>query len=156
MKKIILLVLSIVLITGISCSKKSMDPPEFIDLKEIIDQEEIIDQNDPISYKYKIISYDEKYLGNFGEITNPDSVFNLNGKYGSRFDKDSIMNKTGKYGSEKSQYSPFNPSAKYPPRIYDSEGNFCGVLSINRNTNKVTEYTYNLTLILKDRQDIFN
>ncbi len=143
MKKIILLVLSFVLITGISCSKKS------IDLTKIMGPEEFEDQNESIAYKYKIISCDGKFLGNLGREYFINSVYNSNGRYGSSKEEYSLRNKNGIYGDGYSSKSPFNFFATELPKIYDREGNCYGALSINKDAPGVTDFSYETTLILK-------
>jgi len=123
MKKIILLVLSIVLITGILWA---------IDAKDL-----------------HIISSDGRYLGNLGREYLPNSVYNSHGKYGSRNAKYSLRNKNGIYGSSYSPKSPFNFFATELPRIYDKKGNCYGTLSININSPGVTPFSYETTLIIK-------
>jgi hypothetical protein len=61
---------------------------------------------------------------------NPDSTSNPYGA-GSSYNPDSINNPYGQYGSPYSSKSATNPYATNPPKLYDSQGNYRGELSIN-------------------------
>ena len=70
-------------------------------------------------------------LGNLS--TNPyakDSIANLYGA-GSPYARNSIKNPYSKYGSPYSNQSATNPYATNPPKLYDSKGNYRGLLSTN-------------------------
>lgn len=72
-----------------------------------------------------------EYLGQLS--SNPydfDSISNHYGA-GSPYKADGLMNPYSEYGSPYSNKSWRNPYATNAPKLYDSEGNYCGELSSN-------------------------
>jgi len=74
----------------------------------------------------------DKYIGNYNNNQfDQNSISNPYGQYGSKFSQDSVNNKFGKYGSPFSNQSANNPFATKAPKVYDSQGNYKGVLTTN-------------------------
>ena len=71
---------------------------------------------------------------NLGKLTSNlyarGSIANFYGA-GSPYARNSIKNPYGKYGSFYSNKSATNPYATNPPKLYDSKGNYRGLLSTN-------------------------
>lgn len=73
------------------------------------------------------------YLGEYNtDRYEPNSIYNIHGKYGNPQNPDSINNPYGKYGSLYSNQSANNPYATDAPKLYDQEGNYRGKLSANK------------------------
>ncbi len=82
-----------------------------------------------------------EYLGCLNCIsTNSNSIWNTAGTYGSTVNTKSIWNTVGTYGSTVSRYSPFNSIAMYPPSIYDENGNYYGLFTVNEIKTKRIDY----------------
>jgi hypothetical protein len=76
----------------------------------------------------------DEYLGKLSENPyNPDSTSNEYGQHGSEYSGSSINNPYGRYGSRFSNDSATNPYATNAPKLYDSDGNYRGKLSSNKN-----------------------
>lgn len=88
----------------------------------------------PFSTNYHLQASDGQFLGNFGNIYDPNSIFNRYGSYGSIYSSFSIFNRYGNYGSRYSALSPYNIYSSTPPKILDENGNLIGYLSANKYT----------------------
>lgn len=73
------------------------------------------------------------YLGNISsDKTNPDSIFNSQGKYGAADTEFSINNPKSDYGALNSDLSACNPDAANPPIIVDKYNIVLGVFTLNK------------------------